>query len=276
MPGIAAHLVFRAVDSRVLAPTVGARRRLARALVQVGNAYGLLAFGAADTHVHVLLLGSAAPGPGAHALALAVRHATGLPVPMERTRILPVDDQIHLGRAFFYTLGQAAHHGVGFDPLREATSLPDLLGLRPGGHDVIARVRAALPRVGRDQLLASLGVPHLNPTLLLDHVHEAACAAAGTVDLAGRTPRILAARRAALALTTAQLTTRAAATRFGLAPRSARRDRASPADPAWIRAVGLQMGLRAHLGPAPDDDAPRSQAPRAPAPAMSRSPTIHR
>ena len=244
MPGIATHLVVRAVDSRVLTPTVGTRRRLARALVRVGDPYRLLAFGAADTHVHILLLGAEQPAAGVHALALALRAAVGLPVPLDRTRTTLVVDQGHLSRTFLYVLGQAAHHGVAFDPFREATSLPELLGLRPGGEGLIRRVRAALPRLGRAHLLDSLGVAALEPDLLLDHVLDAGCAAAGVDRFDGRSARVVAARHAALALLAPRIGAAAAAAVLGVDPRSARRARATPADPEWTRAVGLQMGLR--------------------------------
>lgn len=46
--------------------------------------------------------------------------------------MVPVVDQGHLVHTFRYVLDQAHHHGIDDDPWLEGTSLPELVGLRPG------------------------------------------------------------------------------------------------------------------------------------------------
>jgi len=247
--GIATHLIFRACDSRVLAPSIVARRALARAFVEAGARHRLFVFGAADTHVHAVVLHPPGrDGVAAHALALALRGAVGLEVPLQRTARFPVTDQRHLAHVFTYVLNQARHHGVDTDPWLEATALPELLGLRPGGDAIRATVGEHLPRLGPLQLTALYGRRDLEPVLAVDHLVEATAAAAAA-DLRTRDPRVLLARRAALYWALPALGPRRAAATLGVPPRTVRWSAARPADPGWVRAVGLQMALRAGTRP---------------------------
>ena len=55
---LAHHIMLRLVGSRVIAPSVAARRELARIVLEVGNRYRLLAVRGADTHIHLEALRS--------------------------------------------------------------------------------------------------------------------------------------------------------------------------------------------------------------------------
>jgi hypothetical protein len=153
MSDLAQHVILRLRDDRVIAPDVAARRRLARAVLGRGRGRGLLCFRAADTHVHILALGER--GAAAElarrieiALALGLGHCVGF----SQAYIRPVESQRHLLRAFWYVLRQDEHHGVDGDAFHDASSLPDLLGARVLGTWTAEAVRAALPRVRRDEL----------------------------------------------------------------------------------------------------------------------------
>ena len=155
---IAQHLMLRLADDRVLTPTTAASRAFARAVLDIGEAGGLLAFRAADTHAHVVLLGDRdAAGQIGRRLEVRLRWALDLPVPFSPLHIRSIASQAHLHNAFRYVLAQDLRHGTGHDPLHEASALPDLLGLRPRGTFLAAEVRAHLPRVQRADLLALLG-----------------------------------------------------------------------------------------------------------------------
>ena len=47
------HIMLRLDDSRVIAPVVEDRRAMARAVLKAGRPFRLLAFRAADTHLHL-------------------------------------------------------------------------------------------------------------------------------------------------------------------------------------------------------------------------------
>ena len=164
MSALGHHLMFRTDDDRVLAPSVPQRRALARTVHRLAEDSGLLAFGSADNHLHVVaLVDRAQAGVLAHRIACSLRWALALPVPLFPTRFRAIEDQDHLKTAFHYALGQRNRHGVQSDPFLDACSLPDLLGLRLGHWDLIARVREHLPRVRRADLLRHLGPEILEP-----------------------------------------------------------------------------------------------------------------
>ena len=163
----------------------------------------MLAFGAADTHGHLLTVGDrAAAGDLAHAVQVALHAVLPSPSRFLPAEITPVVDHFHLVNAFRYVQRNAAHHGVQ-DPLAtEASSVHDLLGLRYIAPWLAPRVRAALPRTHREELTDLLGLPTLalvaepsSTTLPL-----AAAAIIGQSKLQGEGRLVVNARVAAVAL----------------------------------------------------------------------------
>jgi hypothetical protein len=194
------HVTMRLSDDRVIALTAGTRRIAARVLLEHGHRHRLLAFRVADTHAHVLL---ACDRREAGAFALyaesALRQRLQLPVGFEPARVRPIGSQRHLTSAFRYVLRQEARHGIHLDAAHDASSLPDLLGLRVLPASPLGLVQAMLPRLRREELLAwlepgTLDVAQPSMELLAD----AAAAALGLPDLDGRSDEHVAARCAAV------------------------------------------------------------------------------
>lgn len=243
-PPLGFHLVLRLQDDRVLAPSVAARRRLARVFMALAREAPVLAWRVVDTHVHVLVLADAA-GVDALVARLRMRMARVHPgVPLLLSRRLPVRNQWHLAECFRYVLAQDAHHGVSADPLQEASAVLDILGLRVGCAPIALRVREHLPRVSRAELLEHLAVATLAPVGGTDALAEAACAAFALDTVTGRGADANAARHAAIHAA-GDAPARVAAA-LGVTARCVQRvvsEHAALPDAA-VRAVGLQMALR--------------------------------
>ena len=158
-------------------------------------------------------------------------------------------DTWHAEKVLAYVHRQDQHHGVGLDPLREGTTLPALFGLRVDGRWLAERVRALLPRVNRRDLLEQWGIQRLDEAEALHHLSEAAAAAVGLPSLTGRQTIVVAARRAAVHACRGPAT-EAVAAALGLTSRAVRKLRAQPPNSELVRAIRLQMGLRA-VAPAP-------------------------
>ncbi len=236
------QVVFRAVDDRVLAPDPGTRRALATTILRIGRDKGLFGTGAGDTHAHAILAcNDAKVGRFVHDARLALRARLGFDI--APPSIKPIRDVWHAQSLLGYVHRQDTHHGVVLDPVREATSLPDLLGLRVGNLWVADRVRAVVPRVTRTELLRHWGIEELVEAVDLGTLAEAGAAAVGITTLEGRHALVVEARRACAQATSAD--TFDVATALGLAPRTVRDLRAAAASPLLVRAVRLQMGLRA-------------------------------
>lgn len=244
------HLVFRAVDSRVIAPDTAAQRTLAVTTHRVGDAFGLYAFRAAGDHFHVAALCDR-PDAGhlAQALGSALTQVLDLPSGFAPTFLKPMEHQAHVEEVFAYVHRNAEKHGVGNDPLHEASSLPGLLGLRLVPQAFIPRVRRLLPRVHRGQLLALLGVDALEPCVRIDLLADAAAGAVGLPALDRRAPSIRA-RAAAIRLASPTVPIAAIADALDLTERAVRRLRAvrPDPDPDLDRMIGLRMGHRSALG----------------------------
>ena len=240
------QLVLRATDDRVLCPDAARRRALARTTASVGLERGLLAFGAADTHLHVLAIcDRPAAGKFAQALALALRPALRLPVGFDCTRITPIEDQHHLRSAFAYVQRNARRHGVADPDATEASSLHDLLGLRRSAPWLPDRVRRALPRVTRAVLVELMAVPEpadfQTPGAGLA---DAAAALFALPDLAGKGAEAVRARVAALSIVEALWTPEASAKALGITPRAARRLALREVDALDVAALRRQLAWR--------------------------------
>lgn len=137
----------------------GAMRVIAAVVLAQGEARGLVAFRAVDTHVHALLVaGRDDAGAFARYVAVALRARLGLAVRFDRASIRPLESQRHLENAVDYVHRQEARHGVALDPFEEGSSLADLLGLRAthSSASLRRRHRRALPRRATPAELATL------------------------------------------------------------------------------------------------------------------------
>ncbi|MBW2454147.1 MAG: hypothetical protein JRI68_06540 [Deltaproteobacteria bacterium] len=236
----------------MLAPTIEQRRALARAVLRVGRDYRLIAFRAADTHLHLeALCGRAEAGRLANRVEGSLHKTLRYPVRFEPARIWPIADQRHLYNATRYILGQDQRHQLRDDPWAEASNLPDLLGLRTIGHFTAVELERSLPRLRFADLSAGLG---LTPAQLtqgddwmgaIDDLAVATAAAVALPHLEGRSGEVVAARRAAAVATRAAVVSARLVSLLGVSPRTARRLRAEQADPALVEAVRRQLRLRA-------------------------------
>lgn len=249
------QLVLRLAGSTILCPDAPSRRGFARVVLATGKSRGLLAFGAADTHGHLLTRGSrAVAGELAHAVEVALHSvlpSTSHFLPVE---ITPVVNQIHLVNAFRYVQRNAVHHGV-LDPLAtEASSLHDLLGLRYIAPWLAPRVRAALPRTHREELTDLLALSDLGldgeptPTTL----PLAAAAIIGQANLVGEGRLTVAARVAAVALVKEKWRFTAIARSLGVGLRAVQRYARREPDPNLLDSLRRQLAWMDAAGRAAD------------------------
>lgn len=242
------HVILRLADNRVIAPTPRERRTVASAVLEKGRAFDLLAFGLADTHPHLLIPGSREEaGELARRVEISLIRRLHLDVGFAEPYFKPILDGSHRYRAFTYVLEQNPHHGLEWDPLHEASNLPDLLGMRKLGAYTAANVRRFLPRITRGRLLDCMGLAELEPADgPLEHLVWAAAAAAGLESLEGKRPQIMEAKRAMVALVGNRLSLEELATLLRLSTRSIQRLRSSTVEPELACAIRLQLGLIQH------------------------------
>ncbi len=249
MSVLAQHIRIRLRDDRVMAPTPEERRLLARVVLHQARHENLLTFGLADTHLHMENVCSwEAAGQRGRRVELSLRYRLRLPVGFVSVYREPIRDGRHLVNAFNYILKQSSHHGLRWDPLHEASNLPDLLGMRPLGQYTAANVRKHLPRVTRQSLLSRLGVdalePHDGP---VERIPEAVIAAAGLADLRGSQPEKVGARRAVVHLVGDRMKVGELAEVLCVSRRTVFRLRRQPVDASLIEAARLQFGLMQKL-----------------------------
>ena len=253
------HIMIRSDDDRVLAPSDAARRALAEAVYRVAAPFPLLGFGAADNHLHLVVLGDRRQAAQlAGRLLCALHWALDLPVAFFPVRYKQLADQYHLISTFHYCLSQRNNHGVQSDPYLDASSLPELLGLRLLPTDSISRVREQVARLGRRRLLGHLGPGDLEPastTIVSDLVlagreellRDAACGALGLPSLDGRSAPVVRARRALVKILASCCTTAQIAEVVGRSPCQVRHIRGLDEQPQLQLAISLQLALRAWL-----------------------------
>ncbi len=164
---------------------------------QEGARRGLLAFRVADTHAHALLLASREQaGRFARYAEQRLRWHLGLAAPFEPAHFKPVDCQSYLERAFLYVLRQEERHDIRLDLRHEASSAPDLLGMRLLAPDLVDRVLTALPRLHIEELVPLLHLERGEPDFT--RLADAAAAALALPDLQSRSGHAAAARAAAI------------------------------------------------------------------------------
>ncbi len=189
-------------------------------------------------------------------MELSLRPRLALPVGFVSVYREPIRDGRHLANAFTYILKQSTHHGLLWDPLHEASNVPDLLGMRLLGQYTAANVRRYLPRVTRPALITTLGVDSLEPCDgPMELIPEAVMVASGLADLQGAPPAKVSARKAAVQLMGDRANPRQVAQMLGVSRRTVFRLKRQPADSALVQAARLQLGLMAQQQPPADSSA---------------------
>ena len=239
------HICLRLSNDAVIAATPEDRRTLARVVLEKCREADLLAFGQADNQLHIAAAcDRGLGGKLAHAVEVSLQRRLTLDVPFAPAFIKPIADARHRYSTFRYVLRQQAHHQLDADPLREASNLPDLLGLRALGGYTRANVRRLLPRIRRADLLELLGVPDLAPSVSpLDRVVAATLAAAALPVLTGCGTEVQAARRALVEVVGGRIAAAALASWIGVSERTLFRLKAGGCDEELVRAVRLQLNL---------------------------------
>lgn len=244
------HVTMRLEDDRPIATTPAALRVLARVVLSQGETRGLLAFGAADDHVHAALVTDrASAGAFAHHVETALRWQLDLRARFDRARIRPLHDQRHAHNTFRYAHRQDARHDLHLDRARDGTSLPDLLGLRVLEMSLVARVRARLPRVRREELVAQFppGAFDEPSVIELDMLADAAAAALALPDLRGRSVDAGRARRAAVHAAGPAVSSKRLSDCLEIGVRAIQSLRTSARELPVIRAIEKQAQLRTAL-----------------------------
>ncbi len=249
MPALAWHITSHLTLDRLLAPTTLERRVAARTILELPDRYGLLAFSIPDNHLHLLLqCDRRTAGMGANKAEGSLVKRLALPVGFDGAHFTPVETQSHLRNAFHYIHRQAAHHGTQGDPLRECSSLWDLLGLRTASPSLRSRVARALPRLRRPELTAHLPVPILGTAGVDAHLYEATGAVVARGSDQHRYPDLRLSRAAALQLAAADGLARDAARHLlRMTRRTAVRLIQTPAPHQIGRALRMQLHLRQTL-----------------------------
>jgi hypothetical protein len=245
--GLGHHIRLRPFDNRDIAPEPWQRRQAIQCVLLIGAAFGLLAAGLADSHLHLLTLCDRwAAGQLARRVGMALRRTLRLPVPMLSYPPRPIADPAHRRRCLRYDLVQDERHRVHRDPFFEGTNVPDLLGARLVGAYTIDNVRRAVPRLKSPELrswvnLEPLGPWQGDPPEALDHLREATLRAGCLPGLQGPADDRRAARCAALAVAGDALTRTECAERLEVSRPTVYRDARQAPDPALEYAIRLQL-----------------------------------
>lgn len=245
------HLTARLTDNRVIAATPAERRELARVVYEQGEARGLLAFGAADDHLHAIAAcDRTVAGDLARFLLISLRWRLQLAAEFDPCRIRPIHDQRHLENGVRYVFRQEERHGIASDRFHDASSLVDLVGLRVLGPQTRARIKKLLPRLNTSTL--GLTAPTGNVTVNQQLLAEATLSAAGLTRFEHNTASKVARVAAVHALAAPSPVV---AGLLGVTDRTVRRLREMRPDQELLRAIKRQLAIRS-AEPAPLRDEP--------------------
>ncbi len=258
------HVILGPRDGGVITASPQAHRIIARAVHETCKDVGLLAFGEADTHLH-LLLANQRPRVGriVRRLALMLNWRLGITGGFKPAYFKPISDAHHLISTFRYVLRQPSRHGLDpyNDPWSEGSSLVDLLNLRPLGAHVLRSVQQAFPRLGRQEILDLAGIKDLHlQNIPLDDISEAAKAAALITSLDRSTVELMAVKHAIVEIVGHHLKTKDTASIAHLAASTVRRLRHCPAHPGLVEAIRGQLAL--HEAKRPKENASQTEFPK--------------
>jgi hypothetical protein len=242
------HITLRLEGDRNLAPTTEARRLFARTVLTVARPFVLLACRWTDTHGHLEMLGTRKEaGELARRVQIALQHALRPGAPFLPAHFTPMYTLAHVKSTFRYIMGQREHHELTIDPRHDASNAPDLLGARTTGLWTAVHVRRHDARLKREHILEALAMD--DPDLVVDPpadgLADAAAAAVCLPELDNSAVGVAA--RIGAVHVAGDRTTAEIADLLGLSQRSIRRFRASPADPAVVRAIRQQLAMRAMI-----------------------------
>ncbi|MCW5817819.1 MAG: hypothetical protein KIT84_42855 [Labilithrix sp.] len=237
---------MRLMDGRPIATTRAAVRTVSRVVLSQGEDRGLLAHGLADDHLHAVLAASRpAVGDFARYVEIALGRLLGLGSRFQSAHIVPLQNQDHALRTFHYVQRQDARHGLDRDPMREGTSLPDMLAIRLVGSSIAERVREHLPRLRPEHLMQHFPAgAFVERPIDLRVLADAAAAVFALPDLRGRGDELARARRAAVHVAGKEVPTRALSEVLEIGARAVQMLRALPPELVVVRAVKLQALLR--------------------------------
>jgi|GEM_PF-3507048 len=254
---LAWHIVLRVLDNRVLAPTRERRLHVVRTVSRISVGHAVLAFALADTHMHLVVVGSRAQlGRLCQRIGSSLQQTCRFGPAMGPAHFTEVRNQAHLSRSVAYVWRQHEHHGLPPSPAAECTNLPDVVGARvlfrasgPALADHLPRLRARDHWPGGWAPTQSLDWRWLFPA-------AASAIARTNLDRAPRggaarprdaTPSVHAARAAAVQVACRQSDDPRSAARASVArlPSSSRhRLRTQPAAAVLQEAVRMQLALR--------------------------------
>ncbi len=257
MSEIGRQIVLRPKKKECIAETDEQRRIVARVVLQQGRQDGLIAFAQPDDHLHLYARCTRKAGSQlAQRIGSSLKQRLALPSGLEIAWNRPLNDGWHPPNLVRYIFKQVAHHGVVTDPYREASNLPDLLGLRLIGQYTALNLRRTVPRLQRADLLTWYGVRDLRPVdgpmdsiEAIETVVPATLSAAALPALQGRSAEVVMARRAAARVIGDRLDARQLGALLGVGPRGARKLREQPCDPALVQAIRFQLNLRSRISP---------------------------
>jgi hypothetical protein len=248
------HVTARLLGGRVVCRSAGARRCAARAVHAQGGARGMATFGLADTHLHAMLIcDRETAGRFANYVESSLGWRLRSPVGFECARFTAVESQKHMGSTLWYSLRQEARHGTAIDPFHDGTILPDLVGARvmrvgeervAGSHarQLIARW---LPRIRPGQLMEELHLAPEGTPLPFDLLADAAAGAVGLTSVHTRHLDAIDARRALVHVGCKHLSRCELAELLEASPRAVDRLLQRPPRAAVVRALELQLRMRA-------------------------------
>jgi hypothetical protein len=246
MEEVGQQCVMRLRRDRNVAPTIAERRVLARTVLTVGRELPIVAFLWGDTHGHMAVAaGQSVAAEAARRIESALKQVLRLPVPFAPVELTPIRDVWHMKNVVRYLFTQGEHHGFDGDPLREASSFPDALGMRTVGVETARTLKAALPRMNRAGLLAMVDL--VDPDCAarwdgdwLEAVAAAACRPGGR----GKHRDAITARAALVRLALASFSPREIRDRLGVSGAAYRRLLEVEPAAAVVRAVRQQLVLR--------------------------------
>ncbi len=249
MSELGQHLRIRLASDRLLHSSPRQRRSLARAVHKTAAPWPYLGFGCAGVHLHLVMRGDhRAAGELARRLEISLQRRYSYGTPFLRVHRRPLEDQHHAFSSVLYDMRQREHHDLASDPYLEATSAPDLLGVRVLGAHLIPRAIELLPELRRHHLLKLYGIDDLQPAAECDDPAElvqAALAAFAIANMGGLAVDVRRARHVVVWLIGHSVSARELAPFVGSSARTVERIRQGPApDPVLVRTVRLQLDLQ--------------------------------
>jgi len=241
------HLIVALRDRRVLARGRDHRLLLTRKVLARGEPFDLLAFRAADTHLHFAM---GVPAAGAMEFArrieISLNKTFGYGITFSSAYTEPIRSQRHLINVFWYVIGQEQRHGLDQDPWFEASNLPDLLGWRQLAPWAPGLTRSFLPRLDGDRMrgVVSVVVDPDRPASL-DGLGAAAAGALGLLELPKRGPEFARLVAVACAAVGDDWPALRLARALDVSVRSVLRYRGSRPDRPLVRAIRCQSQLQA-------------------------------